>query len=338
MGMENIRKIAIFRALNLGDILCSIPAIRALKSKYSDADIYLIGLPGAESLVKRFSRYFSGFIPFPGYPGLPEQRYDVKAISSFISYMQHQDFDLILQMHGNGTYVNQFIELLGAKNCGGFYTPYDYKPPGSLFMPYPNVGHEIERHLRLMNHLGIPDGSTDLEFPVEDEDVRDFGNLEMALEKNKYICIHPGSRGQWRQWPREKFARMGDVCMQLNMPVVITGTADEIEIAEGVAHRMKYDPLIAAGITNLGSMAVLLRNSFGLISNCSGVSHLAAALQVPGIIISMDGEPRRWGPLNKNLFYTLDWISDPDYEKAESALLTLLRKGSFMQDRLQFAL
>jgi ADP-heptose:LPS heptosyltransferase len=333
----NIRKIAIFRALQLGDILCSIPAIRALKSRYPDADIYLIGLPGAEDLVKRFRRYFSGFISFPGYPGLPEQRCDVKAITSFITYMQHQAFDLILQMHGNGTCVNQFIELLGAKYCGGFYTPYDFKPAGNLFMAYPNSGHETERHLKLMSHLGIPDGSSSLEFPIHEEDMNDFYKLNLDLEKNKYICVHPGSRQEWRQWPRENFARMADLCIEGNMPVVITGTREELEIAEGVAHRMKYDPVILAGKTNLGSMAVLLSNAYGLISNCNGISHMAAALQVPGIIISLDGEPRRWGPLNKNLFYTLDWISDPDYEKAEAALLTLLREGTFMQDQLQYA-
>lgn len=336
MEVKNIRKIAIFRALSLGDILCSIPAVRALKSVYREADIYLVGLPNSEGLVKRFSRYFAGFIPFPGYPGLPEQTYDVKTISRFITYMQDQSFDLIIQMQGNGTYVNQFVELWGAKNYAGFYMPYDYKPPGNMFMAYPNFGHEIERHLKLMHHLEIPDGSSSLEFPITEGDMNDYTKLNLDLEKKKYICVHPGSRVLWRQWPRHNFARMADICVEMNMEVVITGTKDETDIAESVASLMKYDPLITAGKTNLGSMAVLLNNAFGLVSNCTGVSHMAAALQVPGIIISMDGEPQRWGPLDKELFFTLDWISDPDYDKAESALLTLIREGSFRQDLLQY--
>ncbi len=326
MEIQNIHKIAIFRALQLGDILCSIPAIKALKMKYSQADIFLVGLAGMEDLVKRFSRYFAGLIPFPGYPGLQEQCYDVKAIADFISRMQEQSFDLVLQMQGNGNYVNQFVELWGGKYYGGFYTPYDYKPPGRLFIPYPNSGHEIERHLSLMNHLGVPDGSVSLEFPISDEDITDFNNLNFPLEKNKYICVHPGSTAFWRQWPTENFARMADFCMDNGLQVVITGTREELEITERVASQMKHDPLMAAGKTNLGSMAVLLRNSFALISNCTGISHMAAALNVPGIIISMDGEPLRWGPLDKELLYTCDWVAEPDYEKAESALLTLIRK------------
>jgi len=329
LEIQDIRKIAVFRALELGDILCSIPAVRSLKAKYRDADIYLIGLPGSEDLAKRFDRYFAGFIPFPGYPGLPGESYDVKAIAGFISCMQEQSFDLILQMHGNGTYINQFIELLGARYCGGFFTPYDYKPPGTLFIVYPNFGHEIERHIRLMNHLGIPDGSLSLEFPIKEEDVKDFNSMNLNLIKDKYICIHPGSKNLWRQWPVENFARMADVCMDLGMEVVITGTTDELDVVEHVMVQMKYNPVIVAGKTTLGSMAVLLDNAFGVISNSTGISHMAAALQVPGIIISMDGEPNRWAPLDKELFYTLDWISEPDYEKAESALKTLIREGSF---------
>ena len=66
------KRIAIFRALQLGDLLCAIPAVRALKKNYPNAEITLLGLPWASTFVKRFSNYFSDFIPFPGYPGLIE--------------------------------------------------------------------------------------------------------------------------------------------------------------------------------------------------------------------------------------------------------------------------
>jgi ADP-heptose:LPS heptosyltransferase len=336
MELKDIRKIGIFRALQLGDLLCAIPAIRALKVTFSEAEIYLIGLPNAASLVNRFSKYFTGLITFPGYPGLPEQSYDVKEIASFIRYMQQQNFDLVLQMQGNGTLVNQLIELFAAKYTGGFFTATDYRPPGDWFIPYPDYGHEIERHLLLMKHIGVSKYSTQLEFPIHEEDIRAYSKLNLDLEKGKYVCVHPGSRGSWRQWPPENFAHLGDICVENNLKVVLTGTNEEMDIIKTVAGKMKHDAIIAAGKTDLGTMGVLLSNAFALISNCTGVSHMASALQVPGIIISMDGEPHRWGPLNKELLYTQDWLTDPDFSKTETALMRLLSNGNFKQDELQY--
>lgn len=332
MDWSRIKTIGIFRALQLGDLLCSIPAIRALKTFVPEARISLIGLPGSAPVVKRFGMYLDELIVFPGYPGLPEQEYDIKVIPAFIQEMQLRKFDLILQMQGNGTLVNQMIELLGAEDSGGFYTPDDYKPPGELFMPYPDFGHEIDRHLRLMKHIGICECSNLLEFPIYDTDLEAYEKLNLGVYKGQYICIHPGSRDEIRQWPRINFARIADLCIKRGFDVVLTGTSEELEIVNEVAALMTGKPVIAAGKTDLGTMAVLLSEAYALISNCTGISHMAAALNVPGIIISMDGEPGRWAPLDRDILYTYNWLKDMDYKKIEKLLDILIHYGSFRHE------
>lgn len=333
MDKQCIRKIGILRALQLGDLLCSIPAIRALRSEFKTAEIFLIGLPNAKPFVQRFPEYFNGLIKFPGFPGLPEQDYDIREISEFITYMQKQEFDLILQMQGNGNIVNPLVELLGAKYLTGFFRPIDYQPQSGLFIPYPG-GHEIERHIKLMKHLGIKEEGTYLEFPVTSEDQMELQQAQLSLEPLSYVCVHPGSRGSWRQWPTAYFARLADLCNEHGKTVVLTGTADEMQIIEETTSQMNYQPIIAAGKTSLGAVAVLIKNAFALISNCTGVSHIASAMNTPGIIISMDGEPERWGPLNNDILFTLDWTTEPHFEKAVHALRELFEK---VQDRVKDA-
>src|SRR4051794_29268472 len=92
------RRIAIFRALQLGDLLCTVPALRALRAALPRAEIVLIGLPWAESFISRFDRYLDRFIEFPGYPGLPERPPRVDRIPAFLEAVRREQFDLALQM------------------------------------------------------------------------------------------------------------------------------------------------------------------------------------------------------------------------------------------------
>jgi ADP-heptose:LPS heptosyltransferase len=308
-----IKKIAIFRALQLGDMLCAIPAIRALRHAYPDAEIVLIGLPWAKSFTERFCEYFSGFIQFAGYPGLPEQPFDPSAFTEFLSLIQQEKFDLAIQMQGNGSVINPMMELFGARHVAGYSKKGHYAPDNGLFMPYPNHGHEIDRHLLLMDFLGIESQGSDLEFPLTTDDYDSLDQLKLEIEPRNYVCIHPGSRGAWRQWPVQYFAAVADYCIEQGFKAVITGTKDEAEIIDDVIKHMRYEPINTSGKTSMGAAGVLIQNAALLISNCTGVSHIAAAFKTPSIVISMDGEPQRWGPLDTRIHRTINWLQSPDF-------------------------
>lgn len=325
----DIKKIGIFRALQLGDMLCIIPAMRALRAAYPQAEIVLLGLPWAKGFTERFSEYFDRFIHFPGYPGLPEQSFDPVSFSEFLPRIQAKQFDLILQMHGNGSVVNSMVQLLGAKQTAGFKIAEHYAPDNDLFLPYPDSLHEIERHVLLMEYLGIPAQGTDLEFPLTDEDHNELYSVCPDLQPQQYVCIHPGSRGSWRQWPVEHFAALADYCAEQGFTIIVTGTKDELPIVEAVISKMKYEPINAAGKTSLGAIGVLIKTAAMLISNCTGVSHIAAAFKTPSIVISMDGEPERWGPMDKRLHRTINWLQTPDFHAVfrETVSLIIMLEG-----------
>lgn len=314
LPLTDVKKIAVFRALQLGDMLCAVPALRALRTAYPQAEIVLLGLPWANGFVKRFSRYLNRFIHFPGYEGLPEQPYDAASYHDFQQLMLLEKFDLLLQMQGNGTIVNHLLQQWGARYLAGFHNA-DSRMNSELFVEYPAHAPEIERHLALLQHLGIPEQGKQMEFPVTTQDNHEIKDVLAQLHHKKFVCIHPGSRGAWRQWPPQYFALLADSCAARGFAIVVTGTNEERDITRELIKCIRHPVMDLTGQTSIGGMAALLQHATLLIANCTGVSHLAAALQTPSFIISMDGEPERWAPLNKQLHHMVDWTKNPHFDK-----------------------
>jgi ADP-heptose:LPS heptosyltransferase/glycosyltransferase involved in cell wall biosynthesis len=294
------RTIAILRALHLGDLLCAVPALRALRAAFPEATIALIGLPWAKAFVERFSRYVDEHIEFPGYPGLPEQEPDFDRLTAFLESMRVRRFDWLIQMQGDGTYVNDLVRLCGPREQMGYCPRPAYGSCPTGFMPYPDECSEIHRHLKLMEHLGIPSQGDHLEFPLLTADRADFEALPeaAALQPSSFVCIHPGGRGVLRRWHAQGFVQVAQALAERGLRPVITGVAEERPLAEELVRGVPGEPINLAGRTTLGSLGMLLSRSRMLVANDTGVSHVAAALRVPSVILSVGSDPVRWNPLD----------------------------------------
>lgn len=298
-----IRTIAVFRALQLGDMLCSVPALRALRDAYPAAKITLIGLPWAASFSARFSHLVDDFIPFPGFPGLPEQQWCTDSLIGFLEGVRARQFDLVLQMHGSGLITNPLICLFGSEAVAGCYAPPAYVADEETFVPYPESGHEIERQLALIRHLGIQPQGEHLEFPIHAHEAAAYQELATALELKPrcYVCVHPGGRKAERLWEATRFAEVADHLATQGFKVILTGNEEERPLVESVRKAMRQPCLDLAGKTGVGVLAELLRNTALLFSNDTGVSHLAAAVGAPSVVVFTASDPHRWAPLDSQL-------------------------------------
>lgn len=328
---EDIRKIAILRALNLGDTLCIIPSVRAIKEAFPDAEITLIGLPWQKDFTKRFSRYFNDFIVFPGWPGLPEQAFEPSGVTAFLQQVQHSQFDLVLQMQGDGSFTNPMCMLFDAKKVAGLRIKGNYCPDEALFPPLNEKENEILRFLYLVHEaLGIPAEDTELEFPIFEKEFRRYEEMseQLQLVPGRYICLHPGARDPRRRWPVENFAFTADQLAAAGYTVVITGDAEEKALTRKVAQSMRLpsiDLVAAYGHLGLGELAAFIKNAAALLSNDTGVSHIAAATKTPGVVIfSPYSDPKRWAPLDRERHISIPEEQSADPMNVVKALHRLL--------------
>jgi ADP-heptose:LPS heptosyltransferase len=296
--VREARAVAVLRALQLGDLLCAVPALRALRNGLPQAEITLVSLGWARAFAERFSRYVDSFLELPGYPGLPERLPDVAAVPPFLADAQARSFDLVVQLHGSGEATNPLAVLLGGRRTAGFYRAGAYCPDPELFLVYPEDGPEPRRLLRLVELLGIQPAGEHLEFPLFESDRRALADIPAAagLSARPYACIHPGSRLESRRWAPARFAAVGDYLAGQGLQVVLTGSGSEREVTARVGGAMEAHPLDLAGETSLGALAALLSGAQLLVCNDTGVSHLAAALDVPSVVVFTVSDPVRWAP------------------------------------------
>jgi ADP-heptose:LPS heptosyltransferase len=275
-----------------------VPALRALRARFPDAQIALVGLTWAQELVARLGRYVDRFLALPGWSGLPEQETDVAAVPAFLREAHALAFDLVVQLHGSGEHTNALAYLLGGRATAGFRRPDAWCPEPPLFVPYPDDLPEPRRLLRLTEHLGAPSRGEHLEFPVTGADRRDAAALAPA---RPYAVVHPGARLLDRRWSPAGFAAVADALADGGLRVVLTGSEPERRLVGEVAASTRAPAVDLAARTSLGTLAALLEGAELLVCNDTGVSHLAAALGVRSVVVFSVSDPDRWAPLDRGL-------------------------------------
>lgn len=283
-------RIVVLRALpGLGDFLCAVPALRALRAH----DVTYVGLPQTRALAERFAAYVDRHVESPGWPGLPEVEPDPRRLAALVDDLRGAD--LALALHGSGAQSAGFVHALGAGRTGG-YVPAGAPRAGDGWLEWVESEHETVRLLCLLEHLGFATDGQHLEFPVTAEEEREAAALDLPAP---YAVLHPGSSLPDRRWPAARFAAAADALARRGLTPCLTGTPAEAGAVAAVAARMRAAHVDLAGRTGVGAMAAVLRDAAVVVTNDTGISHLAAAVRAPSVVVHTVTDPRRWAPLDR---------------------------------------
>lgn len=326
-----VRRIAIFRALFLGDLLCATPAFRALRRRFPEAEITLIGLPWAAELVGRLPT-IDRLLPFPGYPGIAEVPQDAARTAAFIGDARATGFDLVLQMHGDGNISNGFVAALGARASLGYRRGPDARLTTSL--PWEAEEHETTRWNRLVAQLGarVDDGRLDL--PVSLAEQAHAEALLVAPETlvqgmpGPLIGLHPGAKDAARRWPTDRFAALGvRLAARHGARIVLTGGAGDRDLTAAVRAAMRHPALDLAGRTDLGTFAAVVGRCDLIVTNDTGASHVATAVGTRSVVLFGPSRPRQWAPLDGRRHAAIDALALAPRDTAPADALRLLALG-----------
>ena len=122
----------------------------------------------------------------------------------------------------------------------------------------------------------------------------------LGLRRGAYVVFAPGAEfGPAKRWPAAHFAALAAL---LDVPVVLLGSAKEAALCEDIAAPVNASIpgrcLSLAGKTTLPQALCLIAGSRQVVSNDSGLMHVAAALNVPQVAVFGSSSPLHTPPLN----------------------------------------
>ena len=138
---------------------------------------------------------------------------------------------------------------------------------------------------------------------------------ELGLEEGGYYAIAPGAEyGPAKRWPATHFAALAQ---QLSAPVVLLGSAKDADICAGIAAQVSAQGgpacIDLAGRTGLYQALAVIAGARAMVSNDSGLMHVAAAFGPPQVALFGSSSPLHTPPLNSRA--AVLWLkNDPLYQ------------------------
>ncbi len=195
--------------------------------------------------------------------------------------------------------------------------------------------HESDYNLNLLSFLG-KDISYDKKFffKYTKDEFNLFSNKLSTLNlSDKFIIIHPGSKGSARDLPMDKILQIPETIIKdyPEYKIVLTGISQEKPITLLFKERYEDKVIDLAGELKLKELLILIDKSSLFISNSTGPVHIAGALNKNIIGFYPNSAPMnavRWKPLSDKVKVISpekgDNMSGIDVKVIESAIREFL--------------
>lgn len=284
------RRILIVSTTGLGDTLWATPAIKALRSSFPTAYIgALTSTIGYEVLSG--NRHLDDIFVVQEPPLFP--------LLKLYRTLRKKKFETILIFHTSQRPVLPFCHLLRPTDMigtTGINKGFDHLL--TKVLPKNEV-HELQRRLDIAAAAGAHTLNPSLELFINEDDEK---SINQFLQKHKLlsylpiICMHPGAKDTFKQWPPESFIEIGNrLSQQLGAQIIITGTAAEEPLVKEIARQIP-GAIAAAGVFTLKTLAALLKRANLMITNDTGPMHIAYAMNTPTIALFSPTDPKLCGP------------------------------------------
>jgi heptosyltransferase-2 len=293
----------LIRATNwVGDAVMALPALRAVRERFADAEIGIVGRPYVLDIYRE-QRIADELI---GYDAAKEHR-GISGREKLAALLRTKRYDtaLLLQNAFDAAWLAwraKIRERIGyARDGRGFLL--------TKAIPVPRKGeipaHEKFYYLELLRRAGWLDRLPEVEWielkvPTEKraraEEILAAAGARLGVTR---IAVGAGaSYGSAKCWPPERFAAaLNKLAEERDADVILFGTAGEAAVSGAITATLKKKPVDLTGKTAIADLPALLSQCNLFMGNDSGAMHVAGAVGLPIVAVFGPTDPHGTVPV-----------------------------------------
>ena len=261
------KKILVIRFSSIGDIVLCTPVPRLLKRTFPSAEIHFLTKPGYQDLLIE-NPYVHQIHVLDKHPLL--KAYELKQLG----------FDCIIDLHVN-TRTLFFKSIL---NIPAYSFPkINLEKWIAVQLKQPALApiHIVDRYIQTLEVFGIQNDHQGLDFFINQNEIAFSKNL-LPPSHQTFMAWAIGAQHATKQFPVDKIIA---VIQQTKLPIVLLGGKEDLAVAENICRQFPQQVIHFCGKLSIRQSAAMVQLSKFVISNDTGLMHIAAAFKKPIISI-----------------------------------------------------
>ncbi len=309
LASRAFKKILVIRQHDqLGDMLCVVPLLRGLRQRYPDAYIALMASPVNHDVMLN-NPYVNRIINYDKREFLGGAWVKIGSFVSFVQNLRREKFEIAIvpSTVSTSTTSDLLAYLCGAKYRIGAGEINGKANPSSIFFNFPvrlkweesEHRHQTLRNLDVVHGLWLNVTDLTLKIGLTEEEI-DEAKLFLSNMKQppvSFISYHPGAGKVPNRWDAERFANVANVLSsECKTGTMITcGPMDDEPVT--MMKQKLTTPYQLIEQKKIRQVAAILSLAQLVVSNDTGIMHVAAAVGTPVLSLFGPTDPEQWAPI-----------------------------------------
>ncbi|MEO5675055.1 MAG: glycosyltransferase family 9 protein [Chitinophagales bacterium] len=252
-------KILIIRFSSIGDIVLTSPVIRCIKKQIPSAEIHYLTKSSYNQIIQHN-------------PYITVKHLLHDDLNETLTALKKENFDFIIDLHHN--FRSWKIRMVLGKPSKAFnkinLEKWLYVNLRFNMMP---LAHIVERYLETVKAMGVNNDGEGLDYFISPADEIRIEQLPLT-HLHGFIAIAIGAQHVTKKLPVEKLKRL---IPMLSYPIILLGGKEDAEAGEAVRAMDPLKVFNSCGKFTINQSASIIRLSKAVITNDTGMMHIAAA-------------------------------------------------------------